>query len=50
MLSMPPAMTISAEPAAIRSWPIIAAFIPDPHILFTVVAPVDSASPALIPA
>ena len=30
---------ISADPARIRSQPNIVAFIPDPHILFMVVAP-----------
>ena len=39
MLSMPPATTISAPPAASASWAIITAFMPEPHILLTVVAP-----------
>ncbi|MNE48299.1 hypothetical protein D3C80_1427540 [compost metagenome] len=36
MLSIPPATTTSALPASSRSWASIAAFIPEPHILFTV--------------
>src|ERR1700735_5284832 len=39
MLSMPPATTTSAEPARKRSWAIMAAFMPEPHILLMVVAP-----------
>jgi len=46
MLSMPPATTISADPARMRSWASIAAFIPEPHILLTVVAPTPIGSPA----
>ena len=46
MLSMPPATTIVAEPAATRSWASIAAFIPEPHILLMVVAPTPTAKPA----
>ena len=47
MLSMPPATTMSAEPATIRSCASIAAFIADPHILLTVVQPTASGTPAL---
>jgi hypothetical protein len=47
MDSMPPATTMSAEPAAIRSWASMVAFMPEPHTLLTVVAPVASGSPAL---
>ncbi len=47
MLSMPPATTISAEPATMRSCANIAAFIADPHILLTVVQPAASGTPAL---
>ncbi|MCY1283957.1 hypothetical protein D9M70_328480 [compost metagenome] len=48
MLSMPPATTTSALPASSRSWPSIAAFIPEPHILFTVehTTPCDSPAPS----
>ena len=38
MLSMPPATTMSALPAAIVSAAMIAACMPEPHILLTVVA------------
>jgi hypothetical protein len=47
MLSMPPATTMSAAPATSASCAIIAAFIAEPHILFTVVQPVESGMPAL---
>ena len=50
MLSMPPATTTSAEPARRRSCATIAAFMPEPHILLTVVAPAASGSPAPIAA
>jgi hypothetical protein len=50
MLSMPPATMISADPAAKASWARIAACIPEPHILLTVVAFTASGSPAPIPA
>ena len=43
---MPPATTTEALPAAMASCASIAAFMPEPHILFTVVAPADSGSPA----
>src|SRR5262245_16471702 len=46
MLSMPPATMMSADPAVIRSWPSITAFMPEPHTLLTVVAPVASGRPA----
>src|SRR5271170_972166 len=46
MLSMPPATTISAEPARKRSVATIAAFIPEPHILLIVVQPAPSGRPA----
>ena len=47
MLSMPPARTTLALPAASRSLASITAFMPDPHTLLMVVAPVPSARPAL---
>ncbi len=47
MLSMPPATTMSADPATIRSCASIAAFIAEPHILLTVVQPAASGTPAL---
>ena len=46
MLSMPPATTMSAASAQIRSWASIAAFIPEPHILLMVVAPAPTGMPA----
>ena len=46
MNSMPPATITPASPSAIRSCASIAAFIPDPHILLTVVAGTLSGSPA----
>ena len=46
MLSMPPATTMFAEPAAMRSQASIAAFMPEPHILLTVVAPTPTDKPA----
>ena len=46
MLSMPPATMISLVPASSRSWASMAAFMPEPHILLTVVQPADSGRPA----
>src|SRR2546422_2562667 len=46
MDSMPPATMISLVPEARRSCANIAAFIPEPHILFTVVQPAASGRPA----
>ena len=46
MLSMPPATTTSALPAAIRSCASIAAFIPEPQTLLSVAHGTDSGSPA----
>src|SRR5205823_6176234 len=46
MDSMPPATMISLVPQARRSCANIAAFIPEPHILFTVVQPAASGRPA----
>src|SRR5256885_6703320 len=43
---MPPATITSALPVARMSCASIAAFIPEPHILLTVVQPVPSGSPA----
>src|SRR5437667_185215 len=43
---MPPATMTSALPVARISCASIAAFMPEPHILFTVVQPVPSGSPA----
>ena len=50
MLSMPPATITSADPATSASCAKIAASIPDPHILLTVVASTETGSPALIAA
>ena len=44
--SMPPATTMSAEPALIASWPSITAFMPEPQTLLMVVAPVATGMPA----
>src|SRR5205823_3406496 len=44
--SMPPATITSALPVARMSCASIAAFMPEPHILLTVVQPVASGSPA----
>src|SRR6185436_4303092 len=44
--SMPPATTTVAEPALIRSWPSMIAFMPDPHTLLIVVQPTDFGMPA----
>src|SRR5579859_6467609 len=44
MDSMPPAITISAEPAMMRSWASIVAFMPEPQTLFTVVQGTDLGS------
>jgi len=46
MLSMPPATITSTEPAASMSCANIAARMPEPHILLTVVLPVASGKPA----
>src|SRR5260370_10465885 len=43
---MPAALMISFFPKARRSWANIAAFIPEPHILFTVVQPAARGRPA----
>src|SRR5438445_2595651 len=43
---MPPATITSLTPAASMSCANIAAFMPEPHILLTVVQPVESGSPA----
>ncbi len=43
---MPPATMMSFVPAARRSCANIAAFMPEPHILLTVVQPAASGSPA----
>ena len=44
MLSMPPATITSTEPASSMSCANIAARMPEPHILLTVVLPVESGS------
>src|SRR5690242_15812680 len=44
--SIPPATTTLAEPALIRSWPSMIAFMPEPHTLLSVVQPVEGGSPA----
>ena len=46
MDSMPPATIMSEEPAASASAAIIAAFMPEPHILLMVTASVDLGRPA----
>src|SRR5712664_2826710 len=46
MLSIPPATMTSLALAMSRSCASIAAFIPEPHILFTVVAAADKGRPA----
>ena len=43
---MPPATMMSEEPAAIASAAIIAACMPEPHILLMVTASVDWGRPA----
>src|SRR5688500_9961831 len=43
--SMPPATTTVAEPALIRSWANITAFMPEPHTLLMVVQPAASGIP-----
>ena len=43
---MPPATTIFAEPALIISAACITAFMPEPHNLLMVTAPVESGKPA----
>ncbi len=47
MDSMPPATTTPASPAAIAERAMIAACMPDPHILLSVVASTESGRPAL---
>ncbi len=44
--SMPPATTTRAEPALTRSCASMIAFMPEPHTLLMVVAPVDCGMPA----
>ena len=46
MLSMPPAMTTSSEPAAKASAPMITVCMPEPHTLLTVVAWTERGRPA----
>ena len=46
MLSMPPATITELVPARSRSCASMAAFMPEPHILFTVVQPTASGRPA----
>src|SRR5690606_22879991 len=46
MLSMPPATRMELVPATMASWASITAFMPEPHILLTVVAPAESGIPA----
>src|SRR5690606_17995132 len=41
-----PATTTVADPALIRSWPNMIAFMPEPHTLLMVVAPAEVGSPA----
>ena len=45
MDSMPPAIITSLVPASSRSLASMVAFMPEPHILLTVVQPADSARP-----
>src|SRR5690606_13438294 len=44
--SMPPATTTLAEPALIRSWPNMIAFMPEPQTLLMVVQPAEAGRPA----
>src|SRR5579883_153448 len=44
--SMPPATTTVAEPALIRSWPNMIAFMPEPQTLLMVVHPTAVGMPA----
>ena len=46
MDSMPPATTTVADPALIRSWPSMIAFMPEPHTLLMVVQPTEIGRPA----
>ena len=46
MLSMPPAMTMSADPMASVSCASIVAFMPEPQTLLTVVQATDCGRPA----
>ena len=46
MLSMPPATMIPALPASSRSCASMTAFMPEPHILLMVIAPVEAGNPA----
>ena len=46
MLSRPPVATIELVPATMESNPSMIVFMPDPHILFTVVQPMDFGIPA----
>src|SRR5690606_2771996 len=48
--SMPPATTTVAEPALIRSWPSMIAFMPEPQTLLMVVQPAPLGRPAAIDA
>ncbi len=48
MFSNPPATITRLLPPSYQSFATMTAFSPDPHILLTVVAPVESASPAPI--
>ena len=50
MDSMPPATMTSADPASRASRAIIAACMPEPHILLMVVASVPTGRPAPMPA
>ena len=50
MDSMPPATITSAEPASRASWAIMAACMPEPHILLIVVASAEIGRPAPSPA
>ncbi len=50
MDSMPPATITSLLLAISRSWPSMAAFMPEPHTLLTVVQPTDRGNPAVIAA
>ena len=45
MDSMPPAIITSLVPASSRSLASMVAFMPEPHILLTVVQPADSGRP-----
>ena len=48
MLSIPPAIIVSALPACIRSFASMIDFMPEPHTLLMVVAPQESGIPEFL--